>query len=374
MNCPYCQGTNLEAVFQADIPTILSACPESFVANVRIAPFEVTLCKDCFLGFNSKPLRSDDLRHVYENYLYISPLAGIGTSKYVGMLDTIARHVAPDAQVVEIGCSEGYLLKNLKERGYRSLVGFEPGPQAETARSFGLTIRREFFAPETIGRETFDAFVLMHVFEHFDAPWLILGTLKRALKPSGRIIIEIPDFCGFHHQHLFFFHSRFFERMARDNGLKIIERALEKDALRVVLAHHDDATATAFPIQDDPQTLLRTSREKFATFRANVQTLQELFTRFQDKDLYCWGAGSATVIYLNQIPPALRHSVRLHLLDGDRQKWNNVIPGTSFRVRSFKEFAGKKLDKLIIVSSFAGEIRQTMASNGIQADSTEVFY
>jgi SAM-dependent methyltransferase len=311
---------------------------------------------------------------MYEEYLYISPLSGIGTSKYHGMLETITNYVDPQDTLVEIGCSEGYLLKQLQERGFSRLLGFEPGPQAETAGTMGFPVRREFFSPETVGGETFDCFVLMHVFEHFSAPWLILKTLKNSLQKQGKIIIEVPDFCGFYHFHLFFFHRFFFQRLARENGLKVIEAVQKMEALRLVLVHAENSRFPEFPMQDVQQELLERSRNRLRSFEKQVLKLRDLFQRHRGETIYWWGAGSASILLLHQIPEELRKAVDLRILDGDPGKWGNGIPGTGLLVQPFRTVAGMNLNVLLIVSSFAAEIRQTMEEQAIHASTLEVFF
>ena len=133
MQCPYCGSFKVPAFFQTDMPNILAACPKSMLGEVRLFPIEIRLCEDCLLGFNSTPLSDDELDFIYTNYLYISPSSGIGKSKYDGMIETLLRVVRPDERVLEIGCSEGYLLHALQKNQYKSLQGIEPSGQAEIA-------------------------------------------------------------------------------------------------------------------------------------------------------------------------------------------------------------------------------------------------
>jgi SAM-dependent methyltransferase len=223
MECPYCKSKNTFTYFTIEnLPTILSACQANLLSKVRLLPFKADLCKDCLLGFNSAPLEEDEVKLIYDNYLYISPMSGIGQTKYGSILKTIKRHCSMEEKIVEIGCSEGYLLYQLQQHGYKDLTGIEPGPQSEIAKSNGLNVIEGYFETDTFVDESVDCFVMMHVFEHFRNPFSILESIKKQLSPVGKIIIEVPYFSGYYHQHLFFYNFSFLRKLCSDKNLKII--------------------------------------------------------------------------------------------------------------------------------------------------------
>ncbi len=365
--CPYCKSTNTFVYYKSDMPKILSACPADMLEHAESAKFETMLCHDCLLGFNSARLSGDDLNFIYDNYLYISPMRGIGTSKYEGMIGTLKKFCAKDDSVVEIGCSEGYLLSKLREAGYKKLIGIEPGPQADEAAELGLEIKKEYFDENTFAGNAIDCFYLMHVFEHFDDPFAILQSMKTQLSAKGKIVIEVPDFCGFHHQHLFFYNSLFFRRLADDKGLKIVDKTIALDALRVVMVHKDNSEYNEIDYHESAELILKTAPQQYNALLRSVEKLNSLLSEYQGKKVYWWGAGSASVIYLNQVSSELLKKVEFVVVDGDSKKFGFCIPGVGLKIESFETLKEKKIDCLVIASSFATEIKSTIAKNNTQA-------
>lgn len=374
MQCPYCHSDDTFIFYNAEMPNLLAACPGDMLPRVRSRPFEATLCRSCALGFNTMPLTDAELREIYDEYLYISPLSGIGRSKYVDMAEWLRQTFKPSDRIVEIGCSEGYLLSGLRDHGFTNMTGIEPAPQGATASALGFTVIKEYFRRDMFPPQSIDGFFLMHVFEHVPDPWGVLAEMKRALSPNGSIVIEVPDLEGFVHQHLWFFNMPFVRRMVRDLGLKIVRAVADDLMLRVVLVHDTD------PRPEQPATGEATTEEIVARAQANFRQFQAQIVRLNDivrscagKTVYWWGAGSTGVVYLNQMDQALRRSADIVVVDGDKTKWGCFVPGPSMPVKSFEELKNLTIDCLIIASLFGREIRATLSSIGAVAKRVEVF-
>ena len=366
--CPYCGHPDTLSVYSAQLPTILSACPKDLLSRATPAPFEVSLCKACSLGFNSKPLSQKNLNFLYDNYLYISPLRGIGTQKYTGMMNTLKDHCSPGDRIVEIGCSEGYLLKQLKDGGFKNLLGIEPGPQAATAMDLGLDIRQTYFDHATCDPQSVDCFYLMHVFEHFPDPFTILDHMVDQLSPGGKIIIEVPNACGFYHHHLFYYNETFLEQMARKRGLTPISSRATKEILRVVWQKNPAPGAKAPAPFAPPLTkkILSPMVQRCRAVDATLDRVNQVLSARRGKSVHWWGCGSAAVIYISRLAPALVAEVDFILMDGDKNRQGYFLPGVDAQVTHpdtihrdmIQRNPAKHLpmDCLIIASSFHQEI------------------
>ncbi len=374
MNCLYCNNENTFIYYKAQMPNILSACPESMLGHIKIFPFEARLCKNCLLGFNATKLDDDELKVIYDNYLYISPMQGIGYTKYKGMIETLKKYYSPKDKLVEIGCSEGYLLSQLKNEGYTNLIGVEPGPQAEQAKQLGVTIIKDYFDENTFKGEIVNGFYSMHVFEHFTDPFTILESMKKQLSPFGKIIIEVPNFSGYYHHHLFFFNLTFLNRLCNEKGLKIIEKNVQMGALRVVVVHENNDKYNRIEFSESPNKIISNAIKQYTEFTKRIMRMNQILKDNLGKKVYWWGAGSASVIYLNQIEQSIRNRVEIIVVDGDKNKWEYYIPGVDLKVNSYEVLKNKSIDFLIIASSFYLEIQETMRDCKISTSIVEVLY
>ncbi len=374
MKCPYCNSQETVSFYRAKIPNILSACHEEQLKNVKIYPFEVEFCSACSLGFNATVLSDAELKTIYDDYLYISPMSGIGCSDYDETIQNIKDYANTEDSIVEIGCSEGYLLDQIRKAGYKNLLGIEPGPQAEIAKEkLGLNVIRGYFDENTKFEMPIDLFVLMHVYEHFNDPFTILDAMKKSLSSSGKIIIEVPFFDGYHHQHLFFYNLDFFERLCKDKKMKIVAYDTQRDTLHIVITHKDNQQYKSVKVPNSLKWSLEKARQSYENFNLTIDRINILLQSNIGKKVYWWGAGSSSVIYLNQIERTLLAQSSLVIIDGDSNKWGRYIPGfDGLRVLSNKTISKQNVDLIIIASSFYQEIKEDMAENDISATFVEI--
>ena len=103
----------------------------------------------------------------------------------------------PDAAILDVGCGSGRVLTFLHARGYRNLEGFDRDPQAvEAARdrtSARVTIGEDWESILAIRLSTFDLIILKDVLYYLSREHVVtaLAAVRRALKPGGRIIVEV---------------------------------------------------------------------------------------------------------------------------------------------------------------------------------------
>jgi 2-polyprenyl-3-methyl-5-hydroxy-6-metoxy-1,4-benzoquinol methylase len=96
--------------------------------------------------------------------------------------------------VLEIGCSSGFMLNDLRDRGM-SVVGVEP------SGGFGNYLtengHENYLSIEELKRETpekkFDVILHFFVLEHISDAVAFLNTQLELLKPGGYIIAEVPN-------------------------------------------------------------------------------------------------------------------------------------------------------------------------------------
>ncbi|MFO0573194.1 MAG: class I SAM-dependent methyltransferase [Polyangia bacterium] len=94
-------------------------------------------------------------------------------------------------RVLDVGCNTGELLALLKARGL-AVAGVEvsAGAAEVAEQRLGVPIAPSLEAlPE---EPRFDLITLTHVLEHVAEPRALLGSLRRRLRPGGRLLVEVP--------------------------------------------------------------------------------------------------------------------------------------------------------------------------------------
>jgi SAM-dependent methyltransferase len=140
-----------------------------------------------------------------------------------------------DATLLEVGCSSGFLVRELTKDWPRSLVigsdylaeplyrlAAEPGP---------IPLLRFDLVECPLPDESLDAVVLLNVLEHIDDHGSALAQVARILKPGGIAVVEVP--AGPHLYDAYDEYLRHFRRYRLDDlcalvetaGLQILERS-----------------------------------------------------------------------------------------------------------------------------------------------------
>lgn len=121
----------------------------------------------------------------------------------------LSRLPPPDGRprVLELGCARGFLLAALDEAGYGALTGVDlSAPDLERAAEVApRAVLQHVDALEfmTLHPAGFDVIIAKAVLEHVSKPDVLafLDTVRTALAPGGRVIIEVPNMDWLFAQH-----------------------------------------------------------------------------------------------------------------------------------------------------------------------------
>lgn len=165
----------------------------------------------------------------------------LDTHKY-GIHALVSNMVLPDTEVLDIGCATGYLAKKFKDRNCKTW-GVDINRKAlqiaknHCERVFNLDLNN--IKNLKISKK-FDYILLLDVIEHLIKPEDCIDIIHRLLKPTGRMIISVPNiahvsirlsllFGNFNYQrmgildetHLRFFTKKSFVKILNDHELMI---------------------------------------------------------------------------------------------------------------------------------------------------------
>ncbi len=146
-----------------------------------------------------------------------------------------------DREVADVGCGDGIIDLGLVHHGLpRRLVGFDVNPVREdllleravaagvaqtlpTALEFAVSDTAKLPAPD----DSFDTVVTWSAFEHIDDPAVVLGEIRRVLRPDGVLFLQLwPFYHSQHGAHLDEWYPEGFVQFQRDPD------AIEADVLQ----------------------------------------------------------------------------------------------------------------------------------------------
>jgi 2-polyprenyl-3-methyl-5-hydroxy-6-metoxy-1,4-benzoquinol methylase len=109
-------------------------------------------------------------------------------------LRLIEQHQPVKGKILDIGAGTGDFLLEAKNKNWET-VGVEPNEKAKL-----IAIKKGVLFADTIEKlesNSFDVITLWHVLEHVPDVVHQVAELKRLLKPSGTLIIAVPNFKSF---------------------------------------------------------------------------------------------------------------------------------------------------------------------------------
>lgn len=99
----------------------------------------------------------------------------------------------PRGRFMDVGCGAGVAVNFAQQLGWDAM-GLEIDPSAvREAQRTGLNIVEGTFEQLTQYPQQFDCIICSHVLEHVHEPRNLLAQLKAALKPSGVLLISLPN-------------------------------------------------------------------------------------------------------------------------------------------------------------------------------------
>jgi 2-polyprenyl-3-methyl-5-hydroxy-6-metoxy-1,4-benzoquinol methylase len=184
--CPICpEGTP----FKVRYPAQFSRESLQFIA--RKTPdhmhFRIVRCDGCGLIFSNPIIPAEDIIKLYKESGFIAePQLDNMRRDYLNEFQTILPLAQKD-RLLEVGCSNGFFLEEIKKLGFKETYGIEPGQEAvqKAAPTIRPFILNDILRPGLFPDGHFDVVCFFQVFDHIIDPNDFLHTLHRYLKPQG---------------------------------------------------------------------------------------------------------------------------------------------------------------------------------------------
>lgn len=196
-HCLCCGSAAISKVF---------TCTDHTVSHEQ---FEVWKCSTCTFRFTQNVPAKDYIGPYYQSSAYVShsdikegfinrlyhflrSFTLITKRNLMGKVTGLKHGV-----LLDIGAGTGAFANKMQQAGW-NVTGLEPDEIAREKALTNYNLKLQHLADlDTLAGETFDAITLWHVLEHVHELHGYLEKFFEILKPAGRLVIAVPNYCSY---------------------------------------------------------------------------------------------------------------------------------------------------------------------------------
>ena len=205
-------------------------CKGVLIKFTKSFEYEIFKCVNCGFGVTDKAILQKGSYHRDETYIEEEKLFGNIFQKRVNILNKLAK----PGRVLEIGCSTGIFLWQLKRIGW-DVKGIEISKASvAAAKDKGINVITVPFEKAKLD-EKFDLVILNHTLEHLKDPLQVMKKLSEIIKSGGYLYIDLPNFASLSckilkgnwsmllpEEHLWHFTQKSLKVLLNKNGLRMV--------------------------------------------------------------------------------------------------------------------------------------------------------
>jgi nucleoside-diphosphate-sugar epimerase/dTDP-4-dehydrorhamnose 3,5-epimerase-like enzyme len=227
-SCRCCGSKKLKRALSLGYQPLANNLLENIDDKTKVYPLELNVCEECFNCQLSVVINSDEM---FSNYLYQSSTTQsfrehfiLAAKKYISdfKLDI-------NSYIIDVGSNDGIGLKPFLDLGFSNIQGIEPAKNlADIANKNGIKTFHGYLDEKALNpiKNGADLLLASNVFAHADDLKSMAESMKKLIKPEGKIIIEVQyllntikdlTFDNIYHEHTNYWSltalNRFFENL-----------------------------------------------------------------------------------------------------------------------------------------------------------------
>ena len=191
--CRCCGSNKLKRVLSLGYQPLANNLISSKNEEFNKYPLELNVCEECFNCQLSVAVNSDEM---FSNYLYQSSTTKsfrdhfiLAAKKYIKEFN-----LDKDSYIIDVGSNDGIGLKPFLDLGFTNIQGIEPAKNlADLSNKNGINTFHGYLDDKALNpiKNGADLLLASNVFAHADDLKSMAESMKKLIKPDGKIIIEV---------------------------------------------------------------------------------------------------------------------------------------------------------------------------------------
>lgn len=353
-------------------------------ANVPLPEeYDIVSCEECHFVYADTPNNAQQYENYYANhakydFMKTSPE---DEHRHAETAKFLMSHIKNNSTIIDIGCSNGDLLKKFKEHGCNQLTGIDPSENCVKhlnqlgIQSHALTLSEIHTHPF----EPYDCVILSHVMEHLVEPNHMMSAIKKLTHKNSLVYIEVPDasrylshfFKSFHYfdvEHINHFDQDSLKNLANQNGFQLIQTGIKTIpvsntvSIPAVYALLKPGEQNTSPIKC---THLKNAMREYIHF-SKQKLDKSIINDLADSQapVILWGVGSYAQSLLKS--SALKHCNIIDVVDRDPKKQGlTLMDKTIKNPAELIQYKNSNAAILIASIPFADEIQKDIIAMGL---------
>tara|TARA_B110000444_G_scaffold105308_1_gene99562 strand:- start:136 stop:2691 length:2556 start_codon:yes stop_codon:yes gene_type:complete len=376
-SCRCCGSKKLKRALSLGYQPLANNLLENIDDKTKEYPLELNVCEECFNCQLSVAINSDEM---FSNYLYQSSTTQsfrehfiLAAKKYISdfKLDI-------NSYIIDVGSNDGIGLKPFLDLGFSNIQGIEPAKNlADIANKNGIKTFHGYLDEKALNpiKNGADLLLASNVFAHADDLKSMAESMKKLIKPEGKIIIEVQyllntikdlTFDNIYHEHTNYWSLTALNRFFENLELKIFdveEINTHGGSIRIYISQEKN-----IEIKQTVKEFLEKEKEfglnKISTYldfgkkvenqkKEVVKNLKNLKKRYPN--IVGYGApakASTTLNYFN-----IKEEIDF-IVEDNPLKHGKFIPGVNIPIVSKKKIKDKNSAILVLAWNFFDEIKK----------------
>ena len=377
LNCRCCDSKKLKRVLSLGYQPLANNLLENKNDKSKVYPLELNVCEECFNCQLSVSVNSEEM---FANYLYQSSTTKTFREHFEKAAKKYVKEfkLDKDSYIIDVGSNDGIGLKPFLDLGFKNIQGIEPAKNlADLANKNGIDTFHGFLDEKATNpiKNGADLLLASNVFAHADDLRSMAKSMKKLIKPEGKIVIEVQyllntikdlTFDNIYHEH-----TNYWSLLTLNNFLKTLDLIIFKverinthgGSIRVYVSQDEnisiDKSVNELIAEEEAYGLKKLKTyinfgEKIQNLKKNViNNLQNL--KKKHKNIVGYGAPAKATTSLNFFN--IKDEIDF-IIEDNKLKHEKYMPGVNIPIISKDKLKLKNPVVLVLAWNFFDEIKK----------------